>query len=101
VRSDLERVLFDEPAIQKRLDELAVQILNDYRHRELTVIAVLTGSLMFVADLLRRIPLPLKLDWLSVVSYHGKAQKQAVGHQGGCVGWAVKGVQGSFDLSLL
>ena len=46
--SDLERVLFDEPAIQKRLDELAVQILNDYRHRELTVTAVLTGSLMFV-----------------------------------------------------
>ena len=72
--SDLERVLFDEPAIQKRLDELAVQILNDYRHRELTVTAVLTGSLMFVTDLLRRIPLPLKLDWLSVVSYHGKAQ---------------------------
>ncbi len=42
--------------------------------RDLTVIAVLHGSLMFVADLLRRIPLPLKLDCLSVASYHGKAQ---------------------------
>ena len=70
----IERVLFDETAIHRRLDELAAQILNDYRQRELTVIAVLTGSLMFVADLLRRIPLPLKLDCLSVVSYHGKAQ---------------------------
>ena len=67
-------MLFDETAIHRRLDELAAQILNDYRQRELTVIAVLTGSLMFVADLLRRIPLPLKLDCLSVVSYHGKAQ---------------------------
>ena len=74
MQTDIERVLFDEPAINRRLDELAQQISNDYRDRELTVIAVLTGSLMFMADLLRRIPLPLKLDCLSVVSYHGKAQ---------------------------
>ena len=74
MQSDLERVLFDEPAIRRRLDEMAAQISNDYRDRELTVIAILTGSLIFVADLLRRIPLPLKLDCLSVVSYHGKAQ---------------------------
>ena len=53
---------------------MAAQISNDYRDRELTVIAVLHGSLMFVADLLRRILLPLKLDCLSVASYHGKAQ---------------------------
>jgi hypoxanthine phosphoribosyltransferase len=56
------------------LDEIAAQISNDYRERELTVIAVLHGSLMFVADLLRRIPLPLKLECLSVVSYHGERQ---------------------------
>src|SRR5438874_4158994 len=74
MRGDLDRVLFDEPAINWRLDELAQQISNDYRDRGLTVIAVLTGSLMFMADLLRRIPLPVKLDCLSVVSYHGKAQ---------------------------
>jgi hypoxanthine phosphoribosyltransferase len=74
VRGDLEKVLFDEQAIHRRLDDMAAQISNDYRDRELTVIAVLHGSLMFVADLLRRIPLPLKLDCLSVASYHGKAQ---------------------------
>jgi hypoxanthine phosphoribosyltransferase len=74
MRGDLERVLFDEPAIHRRLDDIAAQISNDYRERELTVIAVLHGSLMFVADLLRRIPLALKLDCLSVASYHGKAQ---------------------------
>lgn len=74
MRGDLEKVLFDEPAIHRRLDDMAAQISNDYRDRELTVIAVLHGSLMFVADLLRRIPLPLKLDCLSVASYHGKAQ---------------------------
>ena len=52
MQTDIERVLFDEPAINRRLDEIAQQISNDYRNRELTVIAVLTGSLMFTADLL-------------------------------------------------
>src|ERR1044071_1915806 len=74
MQTDIERVLFDGSAIGKRLDELAAQITADYSDRELTVIAILTGSLMFMSDLLRRIPLPLKLDCLSVVSYHGKTQ---------------------------
>ena len=74
MQADLERMLFDEPAIHRRLDEIAAQISKDYRGRELTVIAVLNGSLIFIADLLRRIPLPLRLDCLSVASYHGKAK---------------------------
>jgi hypoxanthine phosphoribosyltransferase len=74
MQADLERVLFDEETILRRLDEIAAQISKDYRDRELTVIAVLNGSLMFMADLLRRIPLPLKLDCLSVASYHGRAE---------------------------
>jgi hypoxanthine phosphoribosyltransferase len=74
MEEDLARVLFDERTILRRLDEIAEQISHDYRDRELTVIAVLNGSLMFMADLLRRIPLPLTLDCLSVASYHGRAQ---------------------------
>src|SRR5258708_32628606 len=74
MQSDIERVLYDGPAIHTRLDEMAAQITTDYSDRELTVIAILTGSLMFMSDLLRRIPLPLRLDCLSVVSYHGKTQ---------------------------
>jgi hypoxanthine phosphoribosyltransferase len=74
MQDDLDRILFHEATILRRLDELAARISKDYRERELTVIAVLNGSLIFMADLLRRIPLPLKLDCLSVASYHGKAQ---------------------------
>jgi hypoxanthine phosphoribosyltransferase len=74
MQSDLERVLFEEATILRRLDEMAAQISKHYRDRELTVIAILNGSLMFMADLLRRIPLPLKLDCLSVASYHGKTE---------------------------
>src|SRR5436305_9884689 len=74
MQEDLERILIQEQTILRRLDELAAEITRQYRDHELTVIAVLNGSLMFMADLLRRIPLPLKLDCLSVASYHGKAQ---------------------------
>jgi hypoxanthine phosphoribosyltransferase len=71
MQADLDRILFDEATIHRRLDELAARISHDYRDHELTVIAILNGSVILMADLLRRIPLPLKLDCLSVASYHG------------------------------
>jgi hypoxanthine phosphoribosyltransferase len=71
---DIERILLPTAAIQARIDELAARITEDYRGKELTVVAVLTGALMFTADLLRRIPLPLKLDCVSVASYHGATE---------------------------
>src|SRR5205823_1390274 len=74
MQADLDRVLFDQATILRRLDQIAAQISTDYRDRELTVIAILNGSLIFMADLLRRIPLPLRLDCLSVASYHGGLQ---------------------------
>jgi hypoxanthine-guanine phosphoribosyltransferase len=49
MQDDLERVLFDQATIVQRLDEIAAQISADYRDRELTVIAILNGSLMFMA----------------------------------------------------
>src|ERR1700682_1549810 len=71
MQADLDRILFDEATIHRRLGELAARISHDYRDHELTIIAILNGSVILVADLLRRIPLPLKLDCLSVASYHG------------------------------
>lgn len=69
--NDIERTLFHEETIFRRLDELGAQITRDYDGRELTVIAVLNGSILFVADLMRRIQLPLRLDCIRVSSYHG------------------------------
>ena len=69
--ADLSRVLYHESTILARLDEMAHQIAWDYRDRELTVVAVLNGSFMFLGDLLRRIPIPLQVDCLSVSSYSG------------------------------
>ena len=60
MEADLERILFDEATIHRRLDELAARITDDYRDRELTVVAILNGSVILMADLLRRIPLPFR-----------------------------------------
>jgi hypoxanthine phosphoribosyltransferase len=69
--NDIDRTLFHEQTILLRLDELGARITSDYDGKDLTVIAVLNGSILFVADLVRRIQLPLRLDCISVSSYHG------------------------------
>jgi hypoxanthine phosphoribosyltransferase len=74
MKNDIERILIRQSEIMSRLDEIAALITEDYRGRKLTVITVLNGALMMTSDLLRRIPLPLKLDCISVASYHGGAE---------------------------
>lgn len=67
----LQTVLFDEARILRRLDEIAAEITRDYEGRDLIVVPILHGGLMLVADLLRRVNLPLRIESLSVESYHG------------------------------
>lgn len=78
MRSEVSRILFDEGMIARRLDEMASQISRDYIGCDLTVVAVLNGSLMFGADLLRRLDMPLRLECLSVSSYHGASSSGVV-----------------------
>lgn len=63
------RVLFTREQIQARLDALASDIQQRYAGQELTVVAVLKGSLIFTADLVRRLDLPVRMDVLEVASY--------------------------------
>jgi hypoxanthine phosphoribosyltransferase len=72
LRDDLREVLLTEAQIQQRIDELAAQLRHDYAGKDLTLVPLLTGSVMFVADLLRRLPGPLRLDFLGVSSYRGQ-----------------------------
>jgi len=67
----MECILFHESTILRRLDEIGGEITRDYAGRDLTVLVVLHGSLLFAADLMRRIHLPVKVACLSVSSYHG------------------------------
>ena len=74
MRQDLEEVLLTEEQIHHRLNELAMEIQRDYAEKDLTLVAILTGSVMFIADLLRRLPMQLRLDYIGVSSYHGETR---------------------------
>src|SRR3954470_19596821 len=75
---DVERKLFDEATILRRLDFMAHEITQRYRGLELTVVVVLNGSLIFAADLLRRIELPLKLECIRATSYYGATESSGL-----------------------
>jgi hypoxanthine phosphoribosyltransferase len=65
-------VLITAEQIQERLTELARQIAPDYRDRPLTIVGVLTGSLMFLADFVRRLDMPLRIGLIQASSYRGE-----------------------------
>ncbi|MGC6425507.1 MAG: hypoxanthine phosphoribosyltransferase [Akkermansiaceae bacterium] len=72
MHEDVEKVLVAEEVIEKRLDVIAGRITADFREEEtLQAVAILKGALVFMADLLRRVPLKLDLECLNVASYHG------------------------------
>lgn len=68
-RGEVDRVLIQEEAIRKRVRALAAQIEKDYRGRDLVMVALLNGTVMFLADLIRHLRLPLRLDFIGVSSY--------------------------------
>lgn len=69
--SNLKKILFNEQTILSRLDEVGHQISTDYEGKDLTVIAIMNGSIMFMSDVLKRVTIPLQIDCWSVSSYHG------------------------------
>ena len=64
-------LLIDESKIRERLIALGRQIEDDYRDKPLTIVAVLTGSLIALADLVRQIRIPLRIALLQASSYRG------------------------------
>lgn len=70
VHSDVQ-TLISESQIQIRVQELGRQIEADYRDRPLTIVAVLTGSLIMLADLVRRIGIPHRIALVQASSYRG------------------------------
>lgn len=84
MQADLERTLLSPGQIADRLDELAQTIASDieaatglsdpdHPHNTLTIVPIMTGSIIFVADLVRRLPLRMKIFPMSASSYPGTA----------------------------
>lgn len=68
-RNDLERVLISREQIARRVGQLARAIERDFARQEMVVVALLSGTVMFLADLLRHLTLPLRMDFMGVSSY--------------------------------
>ena len=66
---DIGRILLAEDVLQARVRELGEQLTQDYAGRRPVMVTVLKGALMFVADLLRAVRLPIELDVMAVSSY--------------------------------
>jgi hypoxanthine phosphoribosyltransferase len=77
-------VLISAEKIHVRVGELAKQIGAEYRGRPLTIIGVLTGSLMFLSDLVRRLDVPLRIGFIQASSYRGAVTQPGalyIGHE--------------------
>ena len=69
LRDEVESVLIGEAEIAARVHELAADIERDFAGKDLLVVALLTGTVPFLADLIRHIALPMRLDFMGVSSY--------------------------------
>jgi len=65
----IKDILIKEDEIQKRIKELGKEITNDYKGKDLVVIGILKGAVIFMAELVKSIELPITLDFMSVSSY--------------------------------
>jgi hypoxanthine phosphoribosyltransferase len=68
-RREIGRVLITEGQIARRIRVMAREIEHDFRGREMVVVSLLNGTVMFLADLIRHLNLPLRLDFMGVSSY--------------------------------
>lgn len=69
MREDIQEVLFSEQTLNERIAELGAQITEHYKGKSLVVIGILKGSNIFTSDLVRKINLPLRMEFMAVSSY--------------------------------
>ena len=76
----LDYVLIDAERLQKRITELGEEITADYRQdHDVFLIGILKGSMLFMADLMRRLDIPHMVDFLDVTSY-GAGARESTGY---------------------
>jgi len=94
VKADLDKILFDSDQIAARIGTLAQEISRDLDELpddgEIVLVSVLTGSVIFVADLIRQLPQKLRIELVTVKSYPG----QATASQGAQL---IDGIDGSLE----
>ncbi len=76
--AEMERVVFEEAEIQERVRELAVQISQDYRGANPLLVGILKGAALFTSDLVRRMTVPVDLDFLALSSYSPPPKQERI-----------------------
>ncbi|MEW6557782.1 MAG: hypoxanthine phosphoribosyltransferase [Elusimicrobiota bacterium] len=69
MHNDIAEIIFTEQQIQKRIKELAGQVSKNYKGKQLTLVSVLKGATIFLADLMKNLKIPLSIDFMAVSSY--------------------------------
>ena len=75
---ELTRVLYTNDQIQARLAELAAEIDEEYRDKDLLLVGVLNGAVMVMADLSRHLTSHVQMDWMAISSYGSGTQSSGV-----------------------
>lgn len=73
---DVQEILLTEQQIARKVQELGERISEDYRGNDILMVGVLKGAVIFMADLVRRITVPVSIDFMAVSSY-GKASESS------------------------
>lgn len=78
MKQDVQEILFSEEVLAKRIKELAAQISKDYEGKDLLVVGILKGSVMFAAELIKNIYIPCEIDFMAVSSYGNSTETSGV-----------------------
>jgi len=78
MKDDCEYILLSSEQIQQRVGEIAEQINKDYEGKNLLMVCILKGAVVFFADLFRQITLPCTIDFMSISSYGASTKSSGV-----------------------
>jgi hypoxanthine phosphoribosyltransferase len=78
LHEDIQEVLISSDEIQDKIAELAKQITEDYRGKDLLLIGILKGAFVFMSDLARSVQLPVEFDFMAVSSYGSSTKSSGV-----------------------
>lgn len=78
IHNDIQKIMFSEEQIAKIISELGQKITEDYKDKNLLVVGILKGSVVFMADLLRKINIPCKIDFMALSSYGDSTRSSGV-----------------------
>lgn len=78
MRNDIEKILVTKEELNEKITEMGKKISEDYNGKDLLMVSVLKGSVVFMADLMRAITIPVTIDFMSVSSYGSGTKSSGV-----------------------